>query len=45
MTTDIIISINKSVQTFEHSFKILKNKPIWTIRKQKIIKIWKSGKQ
>jgi hypothetical protein len=45
ITNDIMISISKSVQTFEHSFKIIKNRPIWRIRIQKIKKIWEIGKQ
>jgi hypothetical protein len=41
---DIILSVNKSVQTFEHSFKIQKTRPIWIRRKEKIKKIWEIGK-
>ena len=45
MTTDIILSINRSVGVINTSFKIQKTRPIWRIRIQKIKKIWKTGKQ
>ena len=45
MTTNIILSINRSVGVINTSFKIQKTRPIWRIRIQKIKKIWKTGKQ
>jgi hypothetical protein len=45
ITNDIMISINRSSQIIDTSFKIQKTRPIWRIRIQKIKKIWGIGKQ